>query len=365
MKGNSVRNGHIVIMSENMKEKIFDALIEESKQELFHYPVYTKKQDLKYLIKRVLKPKDTPKRDGFFWPHAMLAQALEGAGELETLIKYYDAWIENGLSIYNVDNIMNGYSLLYVYEKTGKEKYKQAADKLYNWICEYAKQMGNPMPYRKHHPYHVYVDGLGMVVPFLCRYGAMFQKEEAITLGVEQIKDFLCNGMDKVTGLPYHGYDTKSKEKQGIIGWGRAVGWLMLAMADSIEYIAEEECRKELIREFTMLTKATLKYLREDGYFSWQLSAVEGPKDTSTTAMIGYAFKKSISINTKLQIENNIEEIKVKEVLAKIESAIRNSYKEGKIYDCSGECDGFSQYPQRYGSYPWSLGPGLRFLLVK
>ncbi len=367
MKVNSTRNGHIDIMSENIKEKIFNVLIEEAKQELFQYPLYTKKQDIKYVIKRVLKPKDTPKRDKFFWPHAMLAQALEEAGELETLIKYYDAWIENGLSVYNVDNIMNGYSLLYVYEKTGEEKYKQAADTLCNWVCEYAKEMGNPMPYRKHHPYHVYVDGLGMVVPFLCRYGAMFQKEEAITLGVEQLKDFLRNGMDKSTGLPYHGYDTKIKEKQGIIGWGRAVGWLMLAMTDSMEYIQDKECKEELIQEFTKLINAALKYLRTDGYFSWQLSAMEGPKDTSATAMIGYALKKRVSYDGELQTENNKnddEEINVNEAFVKMEAAIINSCKHGNIFQCSGECEGFSQYPQRYGAYPWSLGPGLRFLLV-
>ena len=318
---------------------------------------------MKYLVKRVLKPKDTPKRDSFFWPHAMLAQALEEAGEVETLIQYFDAWIEKGLPIENLDNIMNGYSLLYVYEKTGDVKYKQAAEQLYQWISEYGKQMGNPMPYRKHHPNHVYVDGLGMVVPFLCRYGAMFKKREAIDLAVAQVRDFLSYGMDNTTGLPYHGYDTKTKEKQGIIGWGRAVGWLMLALADSIEYIPDEDAG-ELIREFTLISDAALKYLREDGYFSWQLSAMEGPRDTSATAMIGYALKKSVSFDLNSQKKNSREEKTEKEAFVKIESAILNSCKEGKIYNCSGECDGFSQYPQRYGAYPWSLGPGLRFMLA-
>ena len=62
--------------------------------------------------------------------------------------------------------------------------------------------------------------------------------------------------------------------------------------------------------------------------------------------------------------KNSTEEINVKEAIRKIDTAIVKSYREGKIYDCSGECEGFSQYPQRYGAYPWSLGPGLRFLLM-
>ena len=349
-------------------EQIVNELLEEIKYELFHYPETTKKQDVKYLVKRLLRPNNTPKRDSFFWTHAILSQTLEVVEDVDTLKKYYDAWIEKGLPIYNLDNIMNGYSLLYVYEKTGDSKYKQVADKLYVWICEYAKQMGNPLPYRKHHTTHVYVDGLGMVVPFLCRYGAMFDNQEAINLGVKQLLEFFKNGMDETTGLPYHGYDTKKHVKQGIIGWGRAVGWLMLALADSLEYVQDDEDRKELIRVFEKLTRATIQYLREDGHFSWQLSAMEGPKDTSATAMIGYALKKSVSIDgrmQKLKVQNCSGEISIKEVIQKLEAALLTSCKNGKIYDCSGECEGFSQYPQVYGAYPWSLGPGARMLLMK
>ena len=365
-------------------EQIIKELLEETKYELFHYPVTTKKQDVKYIIKRMIKPKDTSKRDNFFWTHAMLTQALETAGDLETLRNYYDAWIEKEIPIYNVDNIMNGYSLLYVYEKTKDIKYKQAADKLYEWVCEYKKQMRNPLPYRKHHPTHVYIDGLGMIVPFLCRYGYIFGNQEAIELGVKQITDFLKYGMDEVTGLPYHGYDTKTKVKQGIIGWGRAVGWLMLAMADSMEYLPGSEEKQEMAEAFKRLTGNVCKYLREDGYFSWQLSAIEGPKDTSATAMIGYAIKKGI-----LVLENGQKELFCAEkeeqdkkesiqlfcsdgqdnesakIINEIKSALVNSARNGKIYDCSGECEGFSQYPQVYGAYPWSLGPGARMLLMK
>lgn len=353
-------------------EQIIKELIQETKYELFHYPVTTKKQDIKYIIKRLIKPKDTPKRDSFYWTHAMLTQALETAGDVDILKKYYDAWIEKGLPIYNVDNIMNGYSLLYVYEKTKDEKYKQAADKLYEWVCEYKKQMGNPLPYRKHHPTHVYVDGLGMIVPFLCRYGAMFDNQDAVSLGADQVLDFLKYGMDEVTGLPYHGYDTKTKVKQGIIGWGRAVGWLMLAMADSMEYLPEGKEKQEIAVAFKKLVITVCQYFRKDGYFSWQLPAMEGPKDASAVAMIGYAMKKGRTIpgyaennEEKADVDCRGQKISVESVLKQLQDALRNSSRNGKIYDCSGECDGFSQYPQVYGVYPWSQGPGLRLLLMK
>ena len=365
-------------------EQVIKEQMEEIKYELFHYPITTKKQNIKYIIKRLLKPAETPKRDNFFWTHALLAQALEAAEDIKTLKKYYDAWIEKGLPIYNMDNIMNGYSLLYVYEKTGDLKYKQASDKLYEWVCNYSKEMGNPLPYRKHHPTHVYVDGLGMIVPFLCRYGAMFNNKQVIELGVYQILEFLKHGMDKTTGLPYHGYDMKTKVKHGIIGWGRAVGWLMLAMADSLEYLPEGKEKEEIAEAFGKLVKAVFQYFRADGCFSWQLSAVEGPKDTSATAMIGYAVKKGMAVLNKKQVQSLVlgcekngtlereqfvdsegKKKTVEEAMIQIKNALLTSCKNGKIYDCSGECEGFSQYPQVYGAYPWSLGPGIRYLLLK
>ena len=355
-------------------EQILKKLIEESKVQLFHYPVFTKKQDMKYFVKRILRPANTPKRDSFFWTHAMLAQGLEEAEELEILKKYYDSWIERGLPIHNVDNVMNGYSLLYVYEQTKEEKYKEAADKLYQYLLQYKSEMKETIPYRRNHPTHIYVDGLGMIVPFLCRYGKLFGKKDAVELGALQMKEFLEQGMEKESGLPYHGYDLKTKVKYGIIGWGRAVGWLLLAMADSYEFLEKEE-QRWLENVYRKLLFESLPYLREDGYFSWQLSAKEGPKDTSATAMIGYALQKAIKFGI-VKAENEmslgkrpriISEVRVdfENGVKRMEQAILSSVKNGKIMDCSGECEGFSQYPQMYGAYPWSLGPGLRFLMTR
>lgn len=352
-------------------EQVLQELRKEAKVQLFHYPVFTKKQDIKYLIKRLLRPANTPKRDPFFWTHAMLAQGLEEAGELEVLRQYYDLWIERDLPVHNVDNIMNGYSLLYVYEQTKDEKYKAAADKLYQYLLQYKSEMKETIPYRKNHPTHIYVDGLGMIVPFLCRYGKMFGNKESIELGVLQIKEFVKQGMDETSGLPYHGYDLKNKVKYGIIGWGRAVGWLLLAMADSYEYLDKED-REWLGKVYQKLLQDSLQYLRKDGYFSWQLSAKEGPKDTSATAMIGYALRKAM----KLGLINRESEVALGKVskgvtcnfgkiTERMEHAICASVKQGEIIDCSGECEGFSQYPQVYGAYSWSLGPGLRFLLMR
>ena len=207
-----------------------------------------------------------------------------------------------------------------------------------------------------------------MIVTFLCRYGKIFDKKEAVEEGINYLRNFLKNGMDKKTGLPYHGYDVETKIKYGIIGWGRAVGWLMLGLADSLEYLPQSSVRDELYSEFKKLIDVSMEYWRDDGYFSWQLTAIDGPKDTSATAMIGYAIQKAIKYEVIYEQQNmdkgtRINNKKYEDVVAGIKVAIISSCKNGNIYNCSGECEGFSQYPQVYGTYPWSLGPGVRLLM--
>lgn len=355
-----------------MKYRIIEELRETVKTDLFQYPYYTRKQNIKYRMKRMIKPSDTPKRDGYFWPQAMMTQALEAVDEIEILKTYYDRWKEKGMHLFHPDNVMNGYSLVYVYVKTGNVKYKKMMDEMYEYVMKYYEEFHHTLPYRKHHPTYIFVDTLGMVVPFLCRYGNLFGKDSAIQLGEKLIIEFLENGMDEKTGLPYHGYDLKTGVKYGIVGWGRAVGWLLLAMADSVEYM--KNGKEKVVKAFQELSKTVFKYFRETGYFSWQITAMEGPADTSATAMIGYAVRKGKN-KAYLKCDCELDEImgktisedklSIKQAMERVEGALQYSYCDGKIWDSSGECEGFAQYPQVYGSYPWSNAPALRFFVEK
>lgn len=198
----------------------------------------------------------------------------------------------------------------------------------------------------------VFADGVGLACPFLYGFGAAFGKEAYQELAVRQIVNFLSYGMDGKTGLPYHGYDVTDGCKYGIIGWGRAVGWLLRGMTGCLlsEYGKErlgESCRE--------LTDAVLIWQRQDGYFSWQLQALEGPADTSATAMICAAFKKGLELGV-------LTGEAYEKALDAGRRAVERSARDGLVYDCSGECEGFSRYPQHYGAYPWALGPALEIL---
>lgn len=343
-----------------MKEELLDSVIREIRT----YPVYTGKMRMKDMLKKCLGKKTAPV-DRFFWPHAMLSYGLMEAHKhigadraYQALKEYADRYIEAGVPIHYVDNVMNGEALLYLYRTEKKEVYLQAAEKL----ADYAMQYKGKLIYRPGNPTHVYADALGMVCPVLAHMGKLAgngNHRENETAGkvcsigyidtcTAFLKDFLEKGMDGKSGLPYHGYDVVTGEKMGIIGWGRAVGWLLMALSGSLAYMEAVEEKKWLQEQFEALVQRTGVYQKEDGLFSWQLPAMEGPSDTSATAMILYAVQQGV--------RDGILKGSYREMLQRAAQGLGMHIRNGNVDQCLAECMGFSMYPQMYGTYPWGLG---------
>lgn len=349
-----------------LEKKFFHELRGVCREQLLSYPIRPKKtikQQIKSVVKKFLL-RDNSKIDKFFWPNSLLAIALElsyknlnDKNDLDCLVSYYDKWIGNGLSINNLDNTMNGYSMVYVYEETNELKYKKALDVLTSYLINHPKDKNGSLPYRRDSDLNILVDSLGMICPFLCRYGKLTNNSELIDLAVLQLVNFLEYGLDKDKYLPYHAYNAESYIKLGIVGWGRAVGWLLIGLVDSLEYIDSNNSYYNLLAEsLNKIIVNVIKFQRYDGYFSWQLEAVEGHVDSSSTSMISYAIRKAINLGL---IDNSF---KYNTDLAL--SALYNSIEDGNVLDCSAECMGLSMYPQRYGSFPWAQGPTTALLAI-
>ena len=90
------------------------------------------------------------------------------------------------MPIYYVDNITNGIPLLDLYERTGNEKYMTGAQRLAAYLLKYPADSRGNLPYRLRDGSHIYADGIGMVCPFLCRYGILTEDTTAVKLSVVQ-----------------------------------------------------------------------------------------------------------------------------------------------------------------------------------
>lgn len=377
------------------------ALAQTAGRELMTYGLWDAGTRVKRWIGKYILRRQTAPEDLIFWPTGLLAEGLwdysrtinsaDGGKErtagdengtaqevkeedkaatdeeiwwiAQALEAYYGRWIKKGCPIFYLDDLLAGETLLsaYIaYAEEGRDNdivsaqnvdaCRSAIEKLAGYAMTYPTDEMGSFPYRSaQNNGYVFVDVIGLACPFLYRYGLTQHKKEAMELAVKQIVNFAAYGMDGSTGLPYHGYVMSSVYKYGIIGWGRAVGWLLRGMAGCMisEYGAER-LRDSYIR----LVDTVLMYQHKDGYFSWQLHAADGPVDTSATGMICTAIKRGI----ELQI---LTEPKYEQALRLGKSAVYKSVKDGQVYDCSGECEGFGQYPQRYGAYPWALGPAL------
>lgn len=361
------------------EERNREALVDTACRELMVYGIWNRKMKLKQCVKKYLLKRKTAPEDVIFWPTGFLAVGLwqyrqESAALCDmtceevdaALSAYYERWMRKKSPVFYLDDLLAGEVLLSAYEEYEKgrsvfisaqnaDRYWNAVEKLVDFGMRYPTDEMGSFPYRAAQGSgHVFVDAIGLACPFLYHYGTACRRGDAAELAVKQIVNFLAYGMDGVTGLPYHGYSMKTTYKYGIIGWGRAAGWLLRGMTGCMttEYGAER-----LEEAFVKLIDTVITYQRKDGYFSWQLQALDGPADTSATGMICAALKQGI-------LSGVLTEPKYGQALQAGRNAIRKSIRDGKVYDCSGECEGFGQYPQRYGAHPWSLGPALMLCYV-
>ncbi len=334
------------------------ATMEHAKSQLRQYPYQNTGWYLRRIVKGILFSKPLY-LDHYSWPNALLGMGLEQQNLLELLKIHYDTWIQTGIRLHSTDNVLCGSTLLYLYEETKEEKYLKAADEIMEYLVEHPKTVSGILPYRAKQTDEVFIDTIGIVIPFLARYACARKHQRAARMATNQLIQFLEYGMDARSGLPYHGYLVSNQCKQGMIGWGRACGWFLFGMAEYLFWIKNTEYNEIFPGEYIRIREACLKFLAvvesyrlENGHFSWQLPAIEGPADSSATGLITVAILRLVQAGIMEEKEGlHFANLGLK--------AIATSEKNGEIMDCSAECEGFGCYPQVYASYPWSVGPAI------
>lgn len=343
-------------------------MVKEAEKQLLAYPKTAAGNPVKRVLKMLVGQKVAP-LDKINWPTGLLAKSLadyymehrnseEARVILDLLKKYFDRWIAKGCKMYYLDDAFSGMALIDLHQITGEEKYKAAADQIVAYLMTHERDGAGSLPYRPEQKNnYIFADAIGLVCPFLCKYSSTYGDMNAMNLAVTQIQNFIQFGMDDKTGLPYHGYQYDSGIKYGIIGWGRAAGWLMIGMSESLAYMDTTRPSYETIKQaYRRLVDKVEAYQLEGGLYSWQLGAKDGPVDTSATAMILYAIARSLETKVLIGIH--------KSRMVRGREALWNSVKDGQIQGCLAECQGFSMYPQVYGAYPWSLGPALSLFVM-
>ena len=135
---------------------------------------------------------------------------------------------------------------------------------------------------------------------------------------VNQIAITFEKTYDEKTGLWKHGWDEKKRQiwadpatGRAAHAWGRAVGWYMVALVDSLELLPQEmDGYTEILRIFRTLSQKLLS-IREDGVW---LQVLDCPgragnyPESSASCLICYALLKGTRLGY-LPKETGIEVI--------------------------------------------------------
>lgn len=247
--------------------------------------------------------------------YARLGAALNNPDYTDVLEKVTGSYIRSDGSIiaynsenFNIDSVAPGRAVLALYKKTQNQKYRLAADRLREQLRHHPKTREGAFWHKKKYPGQLWLDGVYMGMPFLAEYTTLFEQGAALD---EVVQEFILTRnylRDEKTGLYYHAIDETLQQdwadpKTGLSPefWGRGVGWLAMALVDTLEYLPADkpELTEPLQDMITELASALVKYRDPNTGLWWQIMDKPNKRgnylESSASAMFVYFFAKALN----------------------------------------------------------------------
>jgi len=207
---------------------------------------------------------------------------------------------------YNLDQIMPGRNLLFLYNQTGEKKYLKAVQLFRSQLAIQPRTKEGGFWHQGRYPYQMWLDGLYMASPFYAEYAKQFNEPQAFDDIANQFIWMEKHAKDEKTGLLYHGWDESKKEKWAdpVTGcspnfWGRSMGWYIMALVEVLDYFpADHPKRAELINILNRTCKALVKYQDKKTGLWYQVLNKADKKgnylEASASCMYVYTFAKAV-----------------------------------------------------------------------
>lgn len=199
-----------------------------------------------------------------------------------------------------------GILMLDIYKETPEEKYLTALKFLVETMdtAHYPRNSKGSFWHNTRARNEVWLDGLYMISPFIAKYAAQFGKPEYFDTVALQITNIYENMRDE-NGLLRHGWcEDRSAEwavcENGVSStvWARAFGWVVVAIADILDYLPKDHPKYDYIIEIqNNLLEAVCRYQDGDGLWHQVLDKperTENPQESSGTALYIYAMAKGM-----------------------------------------------------------------------
>ena len=201
-----------------------------------------------------------------------------------------------------LDDINEGRVLFRLYEKTGKEKYRLAAETLHAALLAQPRTEEGNFWHKKIYPHQVWLDGIYMAQVFAALY------EKHLGMGdysdiIEQIRMVRRRMFDECKKLYYHGYDCSrsafwANPETGLSQsfWLRAMGWFAIALVDLIGIVPNGSVKEELTGLLAEMIAGVAPYADPETGLFYQV-VDQGNREgnyleTSGSSMLAYAMLK-------------------------------------------------------------------------
>jgi unsaturated rhamnogalacturonyl hydrolase len=210
----------------------------------------------------------------------------------------------------NLDSMLPGNLLLILYQETGDQRYKIAADRIRKRFDSYPRTRDRGFWHAtgKSREWQLWGDGVFMSMPFLIRYGKLFgDSKYADDEASSQLIIYASHLNDPKTGLMFHAYDESGQSvwadretKHSAEIWCRAMGWFGMTLVETLDLLPRTHpSRPKLLAQLRRLVAAWAKYQDpKSGLWFQVTNKQDDPNnwvETSSSSMYVYVIRQALA----------------------------------------------------------------------
>lgn len=336
-----------------MDEKAWRAAVEKTaKKWVRHTPVVKKNDNSRYVLIDMIKGEYRDSSIQAFQTASLLLGVIEATGK-----DYTEQFIRNGNWIKlseQPDSAMLAYALLK--SSDNKQSLESAMDEVYFVLGKASDENGLIAYTGNADDTARYVDVLGMVCPFLAKYGITYNHPEAVNQSFKQLEFYHENGLYSGTALPNHAINVKTKLPLGVYGWGRGTAWYIIGLMDTYKEFPSGEKKETLKRWIKEAAERLGSFQYNDGGFGYILQK-DNSFDSSVTSAMAWFYSEC-----SLLFEEKSYETIAKKALERLRKATRIT---GAIDWSQGDTKGIGVFSQTFDIMPFTQGFTLRAIYTK
>jgi unsaturated rhamnogalacturonyl hydrolase len=207
---------------------------------------------------------------------------------------------------HQLDNILLGRQLLFLYGVTQDKRYLTAATFLWNQLGAQPRNVEAGYWHKQHYPNQMWLDGLYMAEPFRAEYASISHHPEEFADITKQFALMEQHARDAKTGLLYHGWDASKQErwanaKTGDSSqfWARGMGWYIMALVDTLDFYPEGDPGRAQLIAILQREAAAIAHFQDRNTGLWYtMMNRPGAKgnyfESSSACMFVYALAKAV-----------------------------------------------------------------------